>query len=342
MGNLAGSMTHGPRVVSSALSCNRPRDHANLPNFLDLVARPHRASTGAMPYARRARVPTIRGDARKICGMRIQHWSLAVAAGLTAVIAGIFMIGGDPLPLLWYAKRRTSACSLTRPQTAVARHRSLLRRVPQRDRSRRRLLVREARPRRLPTQRRGLGSRRAQSCAPGSCRRSASRGPSARCSTEWPRWFEHELDAAWARAPNPGAKPARAPEPHRVRERDSRPAWRTTRGRSRARCRPTRPSAASTTTRLRSACRRRCSKATRSRDADRPPRGRRPLDGPRRGALHGVSGGRRSSGTSKVCRSALAAASPSSTRSRSTPSTSSSCRQRFRPPAGKTRPGKMV
>ena len=41
----------------------------------------------------------------------------------------------------------------------------------------------------------------------GSCRRSASRGPSARCSTRSRRCSRRGLDAAWARAPNPGARP---------------------------------------------------------------------------------------------------------------------------------------
>ena len=69
---------------------------------------------------------------------------------------------------------------------AVARHRPLLHRLPQRRRSRRRRVVQEHRSPLRREQREDLRSAPCASCARASCRRKASRAPSARCSMPRP------------------------------------------------------------------------------------------------------------------------------------------------------------
>ena len=153
-------------------------------------------------------------------------------------------------------------------------------------------------------------------------------------------WFEEELDAAWVRAPNPGAKPLarlnRTEYANAIRDLlaydGSAIASALPPDVDRRRLRQQR--------RRRSACRRRCSKATlqpRCKSAaarSATARWATARFATRRVGRHGPAR------PSRACHSARAAASPSSTRSRWTPSTNSSCRHRFRSPAGKTRPGK--
>ena len=139
--------------------------------------------------------------------MRIQRWSLAVAAGLTAVIAGIFAIGGDPLPLLWYRQtpdgglladaagdppwpvidRYCVACHNEIDFAGGFSFEKLDRKDFQRNAEVWEAAVRKVRTGFMPP----LGEPRPE--------RAAFDGMA--------RWFEHELDAAWLRAPNPGAKP---------------------------------------------------------------------------------------------------------------------------------------
>ena len=183
--------------------------------------------------------------------MRIQRWSLAVTAGLTAVIAGIFAIGGDPWPLLWY--RQTPDVGLLADAAAdppwpvidrycVACHNEIdlaggfsFEKLDRKD---------------VPTQRRGLGSGGAQSAHRASCPRWASRGPSARRVDGMAALARARARRGVAARAEPRREASRAPEPHRVRERDSRPAGvRRERDREHAAA-GRRPSAGSTTTRL--------------------------------------------------------------------------------------------
>jgi hypothetical protein len=139
--------------------------------------------------------------------MRIQRWSLVVAAGLTAVTAGLFVIGGDPLPLPWRAQTPDGGLLAEAPKQpqwqvldryCVACHNEddwaggvSFQKLDRNDFHRNAEIwetaVRKVRTGLMPP----LGEAR----------------PERRVLDGMARWFEHELDEAWHRAPNPGAKP---------------------------------------------------------------------------------------------------------------------------------------
>ena len=115
------------------------------------------------------------------------------------------------------------------------------------------------------------GSTSCAKCARASCRRPASRAPSAPCSTRFAAALEQRLDAAARAAPNAGLQGRLAPQPRRVRERHSRPA--------RLRCRRHRRDAAGR--RRDPGLRQRRRGADRVADADRELRDRGAEDQPR-------------------------------------------------------------
>jgi mono/diheme cytochrome c family protein len=139
--------------------------------------------------------------------MRIQRWSLVVVAGLAIVTVGVVAIGGAQLPMRWLTHARPGGLSADVPgeppwrvvdRYCVACHNEIdlaggfsFEKLDRRD-FHRNAEVWEAAVRKLRT---GLmppmGEPRPE--------RAALDGMA--------RWLEHELDAAWEKAPNPGAKP---------------------------------------------------------------------------------------------------------------------------------------
>ena len=186
------------------------------------------------------------------------------------------------------------------------------------------LMLDTARPGQGRRCRRSAGRRWRASCAPARCRRPARPRPDAATYAA----VDHVArDRARPRRrgqaqSRPGAGPP--PEPDRIRQRDPRSA--AARDRRAARCcRPTMPtSRASTTSPTCCRCRRRCSSATCRRPAqDQPPgdrRRRRSCRSSRPTRPRRCSG--RTSGWTRTCRSARAAAWRCATLSRSTANTS--------------------
>ena len=190
----------------------------------------------------------------------------------------------------------SSAAGRCRSRAAVARAqrspRPLLRRMPQRSRARGRRLVREPRPRGARSCTPTFGKPPCASSGRASCRRLASRGPSARCSTASPRRSRPASTRPGRERRIPARGRWRASIAPSTRTR-SATSWRTTRKRSRARCRPMRPSRGSTITRLALGVSPTLLEgyATAAMQVE-PPRRRRPHDGAWRDALHGRAGRR--------------------------------------------------
>ena len=140
----------------------------------------------------------------------------------------------------------------------------------------------------------------------------------SRRSTRSPRGSRRRSTAPRCGRPEPGPLAAASAEPHRVRQRDPRPA-RARHRRDGAPAGRRRERTGSTTSPTCCACRRRCSSSTwRPSRKISAPRGRRPGHDAGRHGVPRAAGSRAGAITSKACRSARAAACSSATTSRST------------------------